>query len=50
MTIGCGLDHPELHSAVFAISIEYQGVLLVAAPLVQLEKSEGHFVDLAHRN
>src|SRR6266513_1241879 len=24
--------------------------LLVAAPLVQLEKSEGLFVDLAHRN
>ena len=32
------------------ISIEYHGVLLVATPLAQLEKSAGLFVDLAHRN
>jgi len=32
------------------ISIEYYGVLLVAAPVAQLEKSAGLFVDLAHRN
>jgi hypothetical protein len=43
-------DHPELHSTGLAISIEYHGVLLVAAPLAQLEKSAGLFVDLAHRN
>jgi hypothetical protein len=50
MTIRRGLDHPELHPAVFAISIEYQGVLLVAAPIVKLEKSAALFADLAHRN
>lgn len=40
----------KLHATGFAIGIEYDGVLLVAAPLAQLEKSAGLFVDLAHRN
>jgi len=44
------LNHAKLHSTRFAISIEYHGVLLIAAPVAQLEKSEGLFVDLAHRN
>jgi hypothetical protein len=44
------LDHAKLPATGFAISIEQHGVLLVAAPLAQLEKSAGLFVDLAHRN
>jgi len=44
------LNHPKRHPVGFAISIDYRGVLLVAAPLAQLEKSAGLFVDLAHRN
>jgi hypothetical protein len=43
-------NHPELHATGFAISIEYHGGLFVAAALVQLEKSAGLFIDLAHRN
>jgi hypothetical protein len=43
------LNSPELH-AIGSHSVSSTGVLLIAAPLVQLEKSEGLFVDLAHRN
>jgi hypothetical protein len=41
---------PEFHPSGFADHVLIPWRAFAAAPLAQLEKSEGLFVDLAHRN
>ena len=43
-------DHPGFHPSGFADHVLVPRRVFAAAPLARLEKSEGLFVDVAHRN